>query len=193
MAAVNPNYSIEIRVEDGTLNPGLGSRIEQVLRANGFENVTVSDKSDLGNYPTSTLTTDLGNLTTAYLVAGVLGLDLSAINVSDSGGSVTPETTDESAPTATAQPGPDGGAVGSPVGNVESVRLLPTPTGETTATQSAGTLVIVIGDDAPDPAYFTSEPFVEDAPIDDTAPVDESIEGEGAETGGSFDEAPVEE
>jgi len=196
MAAVNPNYGIQIFVEDGTINPGLGARIEQVLRSNGFTNVSVSDKLDLGNYPVSSITTDSGNLTTAYLVAGVLGLDLAAINVSDSGVTATAQPgdpTSQGGPTATAQAGPD---VGDPTGtatDIDSVPLLPTPTGGDASAQQGGTLVIVIGDDAPDPAYFTSDPFGEEPVVDDTAPVDESIDGEGVDTGASLEEVPAEE
>ena len=179
LAAVNPNYEIQIFVEDGTFNPGLGARIEQVLRSNGFTNVSVSDKPDLGNYPTSSITTDPANLPTAYFAAGVLGLDLAAINVSDSGVGATVESGDlagQGGPTATAQSDPDVGDPTGTAGVVESVPLLPTPSGGAQA-QQGGTLVIVIGDDAPDPAYFTADPFAE-----------EPIDG-----GGSLEEAPVEE
>ena len=90
------------------------------------------------------------------------------------------------------QAGPD---VGDPTGTttaIDSIPLLPTPTGGASA-QQGGTLVIVIGDDAPDPAYFTSDPFGEEPIVDDTAPVDESIDGEGIDTGASVEEAPVED
>jgi hypothetical protein len=169
-ALANPNYSIEIVVEDGTFNPGLGGRIKDVLVGFGFANVTVVDKPDLGNYPTSSVVTDTNNLTTAYLVASLLGLELDSIDVNDSAVPSPTATAESGAPTAT--------DVGSPVSTVGAAGLFPTPTGDAVGQESNAApahMVIVIGDDAPDPAYYTNELFV-----------DEEIPADGSE--GSFDE-----
>lgn len=198
----DPNYAIEIVIEDGTLNPGLGDRVGQVLRTNGFQDVTVVEKPDLGNYPTSSIAADTNNLTTAFLIASVLGLDPSAITVPDTITSASPgdETAaeNEAGPTPSAT-SPAGSDAASPGGQIDAVPLFSTPTGGDVSgdEQPSGKLVIVIGDDAPDPAYFTSEPFVDEPLPDDTGTVDtsgESIEGGGDETGVIYDEeAPVEE
>ncbi|MCC6792089.1 MAG: LCP family protein [Thermomicrobiales bacterium] len=181
----NPNYDIEIVIEDGTYNPGLGDRVAQVLMANGFGNVIVTEKPDLGNYPVSSVAADTGNLTTAFLVAGVLGLDLSAISVFDSD-----ETGTVPSSSSTTSAGSD---AASPGGEVDAVPLFPTPMGGASSGQPSGTIVIVIGDDAPDPAYFTSEPFVDEPSFDEGGgSYDESIEGGGDETGAVEDEIPTE-
>lgn len=145
-AIANPNLDIEIRIEDGTFNPGLGARVADVLFSYGFTNVTVTDKPDLGNYPTSAITIDPTELTTGYWIASVLGIDLTAISFYEQPGSAVAGVT-------------------------------PTPTGEQVdgSKGSGQVLVLVLGDDAPDPAYFTSEPFEEEAvPIDDAGIEDQT-------------------
>lgn len=159
-ALANSNYKIEIRIEDGTVNPGLGGRVAAVLKANGFTNVSVTDKADSGNYPTSAITTDASNLTTAYLIAQLLGIDLNAINVSDSLAlTPSPSPPDGTGVTPSAKGTPVAGA--SP--QIAAVPLFPTPTGAASSTagreQAPGRLVLVLGDDAPDPANYTSDPY----------------------------------
>jgi LCP family protein required for cell wall assembly len=190
----DPDLDINIVIEDGTFNPGLGDRVAQVLTNYGFQNVTVTEKPDLGNYPVSSVTSDTTDLTTAFLVASVLGLDPSVITVPDSAGNNIDED-DTSAgseagptPTVTVSSGSD---AASPDGEVDAAPISPAPTGD--SGQSNGTLVIVIGDDAPDPAYFTSEPFVDEPVIDESGEsFDESIEGGGDETGAVEEEVPAE-
>lgn len=196
-ALANPDYEVEILIEDGTFNPGLGDRVAQVLHANGFQNVTVVEKPDLGNYPISSVAAAPADLTTAFLVASVLGLDPAAITVPDSGAATTTaratKTGNEARPTPTASP-PAGTDAASPDGEIAAVPLFPTPEASTSAGDGAsGRIVIVLGDDAPDPAYFTAEPFV-DEPLPDHGGLEESIQGGGDETGVIEDEEiPIEE
>jgi hypothetical protein len=75
------------------------------------------------------------DLTTAYLIAGVLGIDMTAITFPNRAGSASPESIDA-----------DEGA-----------------TGAIATEDDSDVLVLVLGDDAPDPAYFTAEPFTDDA------------------------------
>lgn len=171
-ALANPNYNVQIRIEDGTFNPGLGARVQAVLNANGFANVTVTDKPDLGNYPTSSVTIDSDDLATAYLIAGLLGLSFDSIILPDSPifevtATATAVNTPTPLPTATATPTPaPGTAVASPVVTpvFVPVGLFPTPTGgvpQADPDAEVVTIVIVLGDDAPDPAYFIAEPITD--------------------------------
>ena len=175
----NPNYSIEILVEDGTFNPGLGGRVKDVLNGFGFANVTVVDKADLGNYPVSSLTTDTDNLTTAYLVASLLGLELDSIEVNDDP-MQSPTATAEGVATENLPP-----ESATSESTIEVVPLFPTATGGTAAEESTGEaqpghMVIVIGDDAPDPSYYTSELYTEEVlPVENGA----TFEDDGSDTG----------
>jgi LCP family protein required for cell wall assembly len=160
-ALAHSNYAIEIQIQDGTLSPGLGDRVRDVLKANGFANVTVTDLPDLGNHPTSSITTDTNNLTTAVLVANLLGIDLADVSVSDSV-ALTPTV---SPPAVTSTAGATSAAA-SP--QIDSVPLFPTPTGKagaatTVANQPPARIVLVIGDDAPDPANYSSDPYADDS------------------------------
>lgn len=148
----NSNFAIDIVIQDGTFNPGLGGRLAAVLTENGFANVTVTDKPDLGNYPISSITTDTESLSTAYLIARLIGLDLNAISVDDS----LPISPAASVASPTQE-------AGTPAANRGG--LFPTATGDSSESTGLAVtnarLVIVVGDDAPDPAYFTVEPFTE--------------------------------
>lgn len=168
-ALASANRNITVRIEDGTFNPGLGARVQQVLLDNGFANVTVTDKPDLGNYPASSITTQAQSLTTAFFVAQLLGLDVSAIN--------TPDTI-ELAPTATT--GAATSAAETSPSAIDTVPFFPTSTGGTGAVGDASAvLVIVLGDDAPDPANYTVDPYVDEPTLDPStsAPVDPSVDG----------------
>jgi len=168
-ALANPNYTIAIYIEDGTFNPGMGSRVSDVLTANGFTVQSIIDKLDLGNYPYSSIITDPENLTTAYLIASLLGIDLSAITVSDEILPTTTElaTAEDANPTEASSVKPT--VTGSPASS-GAVALFPTPTGDasgsTVESESPATLVIVIGDDAPDPLYYTTDPYL-DEPVEE--------------------------
>ena len=155
-ALANPDLGVQIVIEDGTTNPGLGARVAGVIKANGFTNVTVVDKPDLGNYPTSSVAARSEDLTTSYLIAGLVGVSIDAITVDDAAVA--------QAVTATAiLPGAAASPVASPGQN--SVAFFPTPTaapdGSSPAT-SNGRVVIVLGDDASDPAKFANSPYGND-------------------------------
>lgn len=173
-ALANPSYGVQIVIEDGTLNPGLGARVAAVIKANGFTNVTVVNKPDAGNYPNSSVTSRSEDLTTAYLIAGLVGVPVDAINVDDS--AATPAISGAQAPNsaemaASASPAAGSGAGASPMSQ-NAVTFLPTPTPASSAATPAaatGSVVIVLGDDAKDPAYFTNAPFDSDASAGATA------------------------
>lgn len=155
-ALANPNYHVQILIQDGTLNPGLGSRVAAVIKANGFTNVTVTDKPDPGNYPNSSISSRTGELTTAYLIAGLIGVPVDAINVDDSVNAAP--TIQPASPVASTAAGT------SPIAK-NSVAFFPTPTpmpGGATPVAPAGQVVIVLGDDTKDPAYFTNAPYDSD-------------------------------
>jgi LCP family protein required for cell wall assembly len=152
-ALANPNYHVQIVIQDGTLNPGLGSRVAAVIKANGFTNIAVTDKPDPGNYPNSSISSGTGDLTTAYLIAGLIGVPVDAINVDDS--VVAAPTIQPASPVASAIAGT------SPIAK-NAVAFFPTPTpmpGGATPVAPAGQVVIVLGDDTKDPAYFTNAPY----------------------------------
>jgi LCP family protein required for cell wall assembly len=162
-ALANPNYHVQIVIQDGTLNPGLGGRVAAVIKANGFTNVAVTDEPDPGNYPASSISSRADDLTTAYLIAGLIGVPVDAINVDDA-----------------AAPAPTIQAIASPVPSVSpgaspavqnAVAFFPTPTplsGGATPMATAGTVVIVLGDDTKDPAYFTNAPYDDETSADPT-------------------------
>ena len=160
----NPRYDAPIQILDGVINPGLGQRIADVLTANGFTDVTVIELDTAGNYPTSSITTSGDDLTTAYLLAGLLGIP--------DGGVVAQQ---EVMPTAvsTNQPSPTPGAGGSPAAGdggraaPEVQPLFPTAEGGEDATTDgpAGPIIIQLGDDVPDPAYYNQELYT-DEPVE---------------------------
>ena len=183
-ALANPRYDIPIQIYDGVINPGLGYRVADVLIANGFTNVTVIELDTAGNYPASSITVGDADITTAYLVAGLIGVDLGAITVQTGPTPTpiadtptvtsTPEATET--PAASPQASPDGTPLATPVaGDTEQAiePLFPTSSAEseegsaeTSDDAAAGAssnnpLIIVLGDDAPDPAYYTSDPLSE--------------------------------
>lgn len=157
------DYDIPIRVENGTVNPGLALRVADVLTANGFTNVTYAQNDNAGLNPASTFVDTSGNLTTASLVAGIVGLSPEIIDEQYAGPAAAPDGETSSPPAAVGDPsltgltdtGGDAGASGDSGGTwVE-------PTPEVTvarpprATQSStGEIVIVLGDDAFDPAWY---------------------------------------
>jgi polyisoprenyl-teichoic acid--peptidoglycan teichoic acid transferase len=169
-AVANPDYGVQIVINDGTLNPGLGGRVAAVLKQNGFTNVNVVDEPDAGAYPTSSVSARSQDLTTAYLIAGLVGVPVDAIGVDDA--AVAQPIT-----AAAASPSP----VASPIGQ-NSVAFLPTPTaaaGGSSPATSTGRVVIVLGDDTKDPAFFTNAPYDQtgsDGPIA-TSPAIENTGG----------------
>lgn len=151
-ALANPRYDTPIRILDGTYNPGLGGRVLEVVQANGFSDSMTSDLVDLGNYPQSIISTSPDNQATAYLLAGILGLPESSIRI-----------TDEVAPTKppieeTSTAGSDAGSP-TPVDSAAEQPLFPTAEGGQDQAP-ASEIVIILGDDLPDPAWY-------EAPITD--------------------------
>ncbi|MER3437635.1 MAG: hypothetical protein C4346_08630, partial [Chloroflexota bacterium] len=128
-ALAHPRYSLAITVENGTTNPGLGQRVASVLQTNGF-----TDRASAVEH--TQIIAPPGELSTAYLVAGLIGIDINTVEITRDG------------------------------------------------TQAG--LTIVLGADAHDPAYFTSESF--DEPAD---PGSGSSTGTGASSEGITDGSPA--
>jgi LCP family protein required for cell wall assembly len=129
-ALAHPDRSIPIRLANGTQNVGLAERVANVLKTNGFTNVTVAPDDAALAEDTTHVIDRSGNLTTALYVAGAIGVGSDAIDVQPS----------STTPIASGGPTPD-----------------------------AGGIVVVLGDDAPDPAYFQAIPVDDgDTPIQPT-------------------------
>jgi len=157
-ALANPNYQIQIVIEDGTLNPGLGARVAAVIKTNGFTNISVVAKTDPGNYPASSISARSEDLSTAYLIAGLVGVPIDSINVDDTA-IAQPSQPTVIAPTTAA------GTPASPPAQ-GAVPFLPTPTAganNPSPSASTGRVVIVLGGDAKDPAYFTNSPYTDNS------------------------------
>jgi polyisoprenyl-teichoic acid--peptidoglycan teichoic acid transferase len=157
-ALARVDYDIPIRVENGTNNQGLAARVAEQLEAYGFTNVTFAPATVPGYYPSTTVIDHSGNLTTAALAAAVIGVDAAIIEEQFTGTGLLPPPTPTAAASQAASP-----AVGSP-----SPVASPTPgaTASPATTPSAQTgsvppseaeqvgIVIVLGEDAPDPAWY---------------------------------------
>jgi len=134
-ALENPNRNLPIRIEDATGIDGLAERAADLLREDGFKNVTIiPHKGDA--VPESYLTANQDDLSTAFLIAGMVGLDLDVVRMRD-----------QAAPTRVASQS------ASPVASKQT----PTPTATTNPTRDG--IVLVLGDDARDPDDFTTAPF----------------------------------
>jgi hypothetical protein len=141
-------YDTTVRILDGTWNPGLGPRVLEVVQSNGFEDSSTSDLVDLGNYPQSIISTTPDNLATAYLLAGILGLPESSIRITDEVEPTVPAIEETSVKDTTS---------GTPeiAGTVEAQPLFPTAEGEENQ-EPAGEIVIILGDDLPDPSWYVA-------------------------------------
>jgi len=80
-ALAHPNYDAPIRLENGTTNPGLGQRIGFVLRDYGFTDVDVADRPEVAEQ--TQILAPQEEITTAYLVAGLIGVDIAAVEIGD--------------------------------------------------------------------------------------------------------------
>jgi len=154
------DYDLPIRVENGTLNAGLAQRVADVLAANGFTDVTFAPNIYAGLNPESTFVDTSGNVMTAGFVAALIGLPPEIIDERYTGPPLDPATSsgpgspaaarDASSPQASGATGRGDGLGG--------VWTEPTPDlGFTIAPRQAettGEVVIVLGDDAPDPALY---------------------------------------
>ena len=141
---------------DGTLIPGLGPRVLDVVNSNGFSDSTTVDLPDAGNYAETRIITSPDNIATAYLLAGILGVPETAITTSDT--VVTPTAGVTNTPTQEASTV----AQGTPTSDDELAvqPLFPTaaPDASEEAQQPAGEIVIILGDDCPDPAWYNVDP-----------------------------------
>lgn len=167
-ALTHPRHDVPIRVENRTATDGLGDRVAAILRKNGFTNVTVvSPGADAS--AKSSVVANQPDLSTAFLIAGMTGIDLAAVSPRAS----TPPT-DAPRPTGTAtatagtghaSPAAHGSpAPASPVG---IAKPRSSPETRPAAAVAAGAIpdadrdgiVIVLGTDAKDPSTFAAEPF----------------------------------
>src|SRR5262249_50602358 len=97
-ALSHPRLDVPIRVENRTANAGLGDRMAKVLRDYGFTNVAVVDReADAG--VKSSVAANQADLSTAFLVAGMTGINLDAVTLRASA-----QPTHDSRPAATATP-----------------------------------------------------------------------------------------
>jgi LCP family protein required for cell wall assembly len=171
-ALSNPRLDVPIRIEDRTAKDGLGDRVAAVLRDNGFTNVTVVDRNaDPG--VNSSVAADQANLSTAFLVAGLTGINLDAVVLRPSAQPThapRPAATSSATATATASGKASPAASGSPRAAGTSATAT-RAAGKKTAAAATATpnaeregIVIVLGADARDPDDFTAEPFQEDEP-----------------------------
>jgi LCP family protein required for cell wall assembly len=181
-ALTHPRLDVPIRVENRTAKAGLGDRVAKVLRDYGFTNVAVVDgQADAGEK--SSVAANQADLSTAFLVAGMTGINLDAVTLR----ATTQPTHDaRSAAAATATVRREN-ASPAPAGSPRAASLSPTATAQTksktkkkaTATAKATVtatapvtatggatpnpdrdgIVIVLGADARDPKDFTAEPI----------------------------------
>jgi LCP family protein required for cell wall assembly len=143
-ALANPRRDVPIRVENGTANEGLGKRVAAVLREDGFTNVTLVEDAKVASDLDSSVTTDQANVSTAFLIAGLVGIDLDAVALR------------EAKPTAHAP------TSGSPAARrAASPSAVGTPRAAAPDSDRDG-IVVVLGKNARDPADFTEAPFQDD-------------------------------
>jgi hypothetical protein len=125
----------------------------EVVQENGFEDSTTVDLPDAGNYPETKIIVSQDNIATAYLLAGLLGVPESAIRASDDVQTPTVGLTNTPTQTGVAI------AEGTPTteGDVEVQPLFPTAEADAEE-EPAGEIVIILGDDLPDPAWYNVDP-----------------------------------
>lgn len=139
-ALENPNHDLPIRIEDATEIDGLADRAADVLRKDGFKNVSVV-KHEGDGVPSSYVTANQDGLSTAFWIAGMVGLDLDVVQLRNQ---------------QNATNGPSRRA--SPIAS----KAVNTPTPTATPNPSRDGIVLVLGDDARDPDDFTTAPFQDD-------------------------------
>lgn len=156
-ALANPRYDTGIQLLDGSVIPGLGPRVVEVLVANGFEDVTTAELPDYGNYPETQIITTPADLNTAFLLAQLLGLPESAILISEEIQTPTVDavsTSSDSSPAIAGTPGAGGD-------ELEIQPLFPTAEpddGLSGTEEPPGVIIIRMGDDMPDPQWYWAEP-----------------------------------
>jgi LCP family protein required for cell wall assembly len=148
----NPRLDAPIRIEDGTGVEGLGERAAEVLRERGFTNVTVV-AHDADPESTSSIATNESDVPTAFLVAGLIGVELDAVTLRPSAA----PTHSPPSPKAT-KPGTKGTPRASAT---KTPKATATPTVEPDPDKNG--IVVSLGANARDPADFVGEPFQDDA------------------------------
>jgi len=143
----NPRLAAPIRIEDGTGIEGLGERAAEVLRARGFTNVTVVGH-DADPESTSSIATNESDVPTAFLVAGLIGVDLDAVTLRPS-----------AAPTRMPPMPVTNGS--PPASATKTAKATATPTVKPDPNKNG--IVVSLGSNAHDPADFVGEPFQDDA------------------------------
>jgi polyisoprenyl-teichoic acid--peptidoglycan teichoic acid transferase len=143
----HPDTTVPIRILNGTEFPGLAGRVSSELAKNGYETIFVADDGTAALQDYTTITASNDDLATSMHVAAVIGVSLDAIDMVAS--PPTPTTEPTSAP-----------ARGSPGATPEAAPTS-SPMTEDTRTPEEGGIVIVLGYDTPDPAYFSADPVEE--------------------------------
>ncbi len=119
------DHDVPIRIENGTANPGLAARVTDLLLSNGFTDVTYAPAADPGSHPRTTVIDTAGNVATAALVANLVGFGPDRID-------------DRSLPARLATP--------SGASSARSTLV------NSSADPDSPGIVVLLGDDAPDPA-----------------------------------------
>lgn len=156
-ALSNPRLEVPIRIDDGTGIDGLGERVAEVLREQGFTKVTVVGR-DADPEAVSSVTTNESDLSTAFLVAGVIGVDLDAVTLRPQSAPARTPPTRTTTTSTKGSPVADGSPRASAT---KKPKATPVPTVK--ADPDKNGIVIYLGANAKDPAYFTAEPFQDDA------------------------------
>jgi LCP family protein required for cell wall assembly len=149
-ALARVDYAVPIRVENGTLNDGLAVRVGEALIANGFTNVTYVPAADPGAHPTTTIVDRSGSVTTAALAAAIVGVDPAGIDERYAGPAPTPSPAGNPSLSPAASPS------SAPAETAAAPEAEP-PAMQVPDAEQAG-IVIVLGDDAPDPAWYVQPP-----------------------------------
>jgi hypothetical protein len=147
-ALANPDTTMPIRILNGTEFPGLAGRVSQQLANNGYENIYLAEDGTAEYQDYTTITVSSEDIATSMHVAGVIGVSIESINM------VAPPPTPTSEPAATSVPARS--ALGATPGAEPTAKPK-----KDTRTPEEGGIVIVLGYDTPDPAYFSADPVEE--------------------------------
>jgi LCP family protein required for cell wall assembly len=146
----HPDTTMPIRILNGTEYPGLAGRVASELQTSGYENIFIADDGAAALQDYTTIAVSSDDLATSMHVAAVIGVPVDAIDMTAPPPTATPEPTATSAPVR-----------GSPEATPEAKPTAKPKKQKDTRTPEEGGIVIVLGYDAPDPAYFSAEPVEE--------------------------------
>jgi hypothetical protein len=158
----HPDQSLPIRIENGSGNPGLASRVARQLQDNGFKHVSFGDDGAVPYQDVTTITDASNDLATSMSVAGVIGVSIESITIK------APPPTPTTLPANTSSTSP---ASGTPAAKATAT---PKPAKRTSDKDG---IVVILGADAPDPAYYSADPISEDG--SESAPIQEVPAEEG--------------